>query len=258
MSVNAVIEGQRRIFRSVHAGLVFDKSELEKGVLTRSERQFAEINVELISSERISLFQNDFGILGFLGSRAVARSSPFLEMFDCLKMGFYPDSGGLDSVKRSPEELRAGIICRGITSAQEALATAVFHFYESLTLPSLLNIDLADVDSIAGGLGISFNVVGNTSEDIIRKLPKESYFAKSALLHFSCVKTVTLEEVYKVTKTISARKLAYLYPNYASKNEKKLYKRIKLKIGLRVVDETAVKAKRPRISLTAILFGIKN
>ncbi|MFI5420693.1 MAG: hypothetical protein ACHQ1H_06965, partial [Nitrososphaerales archaeon] len=154
--------------------------------------------------------------------------------------------------------LNAGIICHGVATPTEALSTAVFHFYESLTLPSLLNIDLADVDSIAGGIGISFNEVGNSSEDIIGKLPKESYIAKSALLHFSCVKNVTLEEVYKITKTISARKLAYLYPNYVAKNEKKLYKRIKLKMGLRVVDEIPERSKRPRISLTAILFGIKN
>lgn len=258
MSLDVLIQGQRRIFRSVHAGLIYDKSALERVVLARSEKQFREINVELISSERVSLLQNDFGILGFLGSEAAIQSSSFIENFDCLKIGFYPDNGDLDSLRRSLKDLSAGIICRGVTSPTDALSTTVFHFYESLTLPSLLNIDLADVDSIAGGIGISFNIVGNSSENIIKRLPKESYIAKSALLHFSCLKNVTLEEVYKITKTISARKLAYLYPNYIAKNEKKMYKRIKLKMGLRVVDESQEKTIRSRISLTAILFGIKS
>jgi hypothetical protein len=72
------------------------------------------------------------------------------------------------------------------------------------------------------------------------------------------MRNVTLEEVYKITKTISARKLAYLYPNSVPQSATKMYKRIKLKMGLRVADNLAEKSKSPRISLTAILFGIKN
>lgn len=250
---------QRRIFRSVHAGLIYDKPDLEKTELLSAEKQFREINVELISTDRVPELQDDFGILGFLGNKALLKSRFYVEPFTCLKIGFYPDVGGLNSLRKALEHLGASIICHDAKTPGEALSTTVFHFYESLTLPSLLNIDLADVDSIADGIGISFNEVGDSSDEIIRKLPKESYVAKSALLHFSCVRDVTLEEVYKITKTISARKLAYLYPNSAATiNAKKMYKRIKLKMGLRVADNLSQKTKTPRISLTAILFGIKN
>jgi hypothetical protein len=258
MSHEVLIQGQRRIFRSVHAGLIYDKPDLEKTALSFLENQFREINVELISSDHVPELQDDFGILGFLGSKAVSKSHFYVEAFTCLKIGFYPDNGGLDSLRRSLKHLGASIICHDAKTPSEALSATVFHFYESLTLPSLLNIDLADVDSIADGIGISFNEMGNSSEEIIKKLPRESYIARSALLHFSCVRNVTLEEVYKITKTISARKLAYLYPNYAPTNAKKMYKRIKLKMGFRVADSLPDKSKTPRISLTAILFGIKN
>ncbi|MDA4131409.1 MAG: hypothetical protein OK457_11615 [Thaumarchaeota archaeon] len=258
MQPEVLIQGQRKIFRSVHAGLIYDKTDLEKNALQLAERKFGEINVELISSDRLFELRDDFGILGVLGNRGATRASDRLDSLNCLKIGFYSGNGSLDAVRRSLKHLSASIICHRSKSLSEALASTVFHFYASLTLPSLLNIDLADVESIADGIGVSFNESGNSSDEIIEKLPRESYVAKSALMHFSCQKDVTLEEVYKITKTISLRKLADLYQIYAHPGEKKLYKRTKLKMGLRVTDESESSSKKPRISLTAILFGIKN
>ncbi|MDA4112052.1 MAG: hypothetical protein OK439_05895 [Thaumarchaeota archaeon] len=256
MSQNVLISGQPRIFRSVNAGIIYDKSELDKLTLKYIERRFEEINVKLIPSEKVLELQDDFGILGLLGSRAVTRSRQHLEAISCLKIGFYPDSGTMQSLAKSLRHLSASVVCHGSKTMSEALANTVFHFYESLTLPSLLNIDLADVESIAAGIGVSFNETGDSSEEIIEKLPPESFDAKSALMHFSCVKNVTLEEVYSITKTISARKLTYLERTYPQPNEKKLYKPTKLKMGLRIIENPA--RNKPRISLTAILFGIKS
>ncbi|HYB04935.1 MAG TPA: hypothetical protein VED17_10750, partial [Nitrososphaerales archaeon] len=133
----------------------------------------------------------------------------------------------------------------------------MFHFYESLTLPSLLNIDLADVGGIARGIGISFNVAGNSSDKVINHLPRQCYFARSALLHFTCEKDVTLEEVYRISKTISTRKtLGPFATEVPNPDQIKMYKRIRLKMGLRIAQDTYKDDHRPRISMTGILFGM--
>jgi hypothetical protein len=254
-----------RIFRSVRAGIVYKPDELGVRSVQAVLSNFANINVEFIDSGR--LFEhsgdNNFGIMGILGERALEDSRDFLNEIDCLKIGFYTEGNNLESIRKSLRHLNACILCHGFRKPQDALGNTIFHFYESLTLPSLLNIDLADVQSIAKGIGISFNVAGNSSREIVSKLPKESYVARSALLHFACKTNVTLEEVYRVSKAVSVKKTAaaaatlYARSSYKHSDVKKVYKRINIKMGLRVVEGLGSNENpSPRISLTAILFGI--
>ncbi|HXQ92864.1 MAG TPA: hypothetical protein VN739_07635 [Nitrososphaerales archaeon] len=246
-----------RIFRSVRAGVIYDKTEFEKSELDSIERLYRQINVELIPGEKLGGLEDEFGILGMLGQRALRGSRESIENFNCLKVGFYPEGGSLEPLRKSLKLVNAAIICLGSKSPIQSLSSTVYHFYESLTLPSLLNIDLADVESIAGGIGISFNESGDSSEDVISQLPPECYVAKSALLHFSCSRNVTLEEVYRISKMISTRKAISPLVHSQTQDQIKMFKRIRLKMGLRIAQNAAEGKIIPRISLTGILFGIR-
>lgn len=248
----------RRIFRSVRAGIIYDRSTINKSDLSSIEKLYNPINVQAISTDRLaSLLDVDFDIIGLLGQSALEGSKNFLPDFNCLKIGFYSAGTHSNVPKSSLNYLTAAITCLGTRSLNESVKTTVYHFYESLTLPSLLNIDLADVQSIARGVGISFNESGDSSPEIIGRLPEECYYAKSALLHFTCERNVTLEEVYKISKIISTRKSMEPFIAESPSDQIKIYKRIRLKMGLRIA-QNEVKAKNgPRISLTGILFGIK-
>ncbi len=250
---------ERRIFRSVRAAIVYDRSEIYGSELSSVENLYRPINVELLSVEDLAkVSADDFDVLGVIGQHALEGSSLFLEAFTCLKIGFYSAAERPEHSLGSMGFLKAAISCLGSKTLLDSLRTTMFHFYESLTLPSLLNIDLADVGSIARGIGISFNVSGNSSEDVINRLPPQCYFARSALLHFTCEKDVTLEEVYRISKTISIRKtLGPFVSEVPNPDQIKTYKRIRLKMGLRIAQDPDKNDPRPRISLTGILFGIQ-
>ncbi len=216
------------------------------------------INVGLLPVQVLSsLYGDDFDIIGVLGQSALDRSKLDLSKFSCLKIGFYATDTRAESLRGSLRYLTAAITCLGSGSPIESLKRTVYHFYESLTLPSLLNIDLADVESIARGTGISFNLIGDSSEELINRLPSECYFARSALLHFTCTKSVTLDEVYRISKTISTRRTTGPFVSDAPVDQIKMYKRIRLKMGLRVSQTHSLDESHPRISLTGILFGLK-
>ncbi len=249
---------ERKIFRSVRAGIVYDPSAIKRTELSSIEKLYSPINVELISFEKLAtLTSEDFDILGILGQSALDGSKTFLPNFDCLKIGFSSMETHSGLSRGSLRYLTAAIACLGTRSLNESLRNTVYHFYESLTLPSLLNIDLADVESIARGVGISFNESGDSSEEIISDLPSECYFAKSALLHFTCERHVTLEEVYRISKMISTRKSIGPFISENPNDQIKMYKRIRLKMGLRISEELDRSRADPRISLTGILFGVK-
>jgi hypothetical protein len=247
---------ERKIFRSVRAAIVYDPSSIRGADLSSAERLYRPINVALLTCEDLATSsEDDFDVLGILGQTELEASSPILANFNCLKIGFHPawESPAYSTI--SMKYLKAAISCLGSKTLIDSLRTTMFHFYESLTLPSLLNIDLADVGSIARGIGISFNESGKTSEDVINQLPPQCYFAKSALLHFTCQKDVTLEEVYSISRTISTRRsLGPFVSENPNVDQIKMYKRIRLKMGLRVAQERS--GSGPRISLTGILFGI--
>jgi len=258
LSLDVLTQLSPRIFRSVRAGIIYDRTDFNKSELDSIEKSYRRINVELIPSEKLENLEDDFGILGILGQRPLRSSGESIENFSCLKVGFHPDGGTLEPLRRSLRQVNAAIICLGSKTLLQSLSSTVYHFYESLTLPSLLNIDLADVESIAGGIGISFNEVGDSSEEIISHLPPECYLAKSALLHFSCEPNVTLEEVYRISKMISTRKAASPFVHNRTPDQIKIYKRIRLKMGLRIAQVSRESNIIPRISLTGILFGIRS
>ena len=242
---------ERKIFRAVRAGIVYDRSILKSREITATENLYNPINVKLIPSDMLGpLLGDNFDILGILGQPALDGSRLLLPEFTCLKIGFYSKAEVFP--RGAMRYLTAVVSCLGPSSLIELLKSTVFHFYESLTLPSLLNIDLADVESIAHGIGLSFNVTGDSSDDVANRLPPETFLARSALLHFTCEKDVTLDEVYRISKTISTRKNLGPFVSDIPGDQIKMYKRIRLKMGLRVSPGAS-----SRISLTAVLFGIK-
>ena len=248
----------RRIFRSVRAGIIYDRSSINKTELPLIEGLYSPINVQLIPVEKFSsLIEVDFDILGVLGQSALEKSKDLLVDFNCLRIGFYSADTVSSVPKSSLNYLTAVITCLGSRSLSDSVRNTIYHFYESLTLPSLLNIDLADVHSIARGVGISFNESGDSSAEIIGRLPVECYYAKSALLHFTCARDVTLDEVYRISKMISTRKSMEPFISENPGDQLKVYKRIRLKMGLRIAQNEILSRKLPRISLTGILFGIK-
>lgn len=143
------------------------------------------------------------------------------------------------------------------------VSEVVYHLLESLILPSLLNIDVADVRNIARGIGIAFNESDDNSENIISRLPRACLVARSALLHFSCKEEVKLREVYSISKTIAQKQGTELSSKEIELNDaNKLIRRLNVKMGIRVRDtrrngEVSAGGSMPkRISMTAILFGI--
>lgn len=253
----------QRIFRSVRAAIVYERSVVKSAEKFSLESLYSPINVRLISSEELpSILGDEFDVIGVLGQSTLESVKTYLEDFPCLKIGFYPQDwlvSSFDHRRASLRYITAAVACLGSSSLFDLLRTTVFHFYESLTLPSLLNIDLADVESIAHGVGVSFNVSGDSSGEIIGGLPPQCYISRSALLHFTCKRDVTLEEVYRISKMISTRNAPEPFISDDPNDHIKMYKRIRLKMGLRISPsgEGSFEGKVPRISLTGILFGLR-
>jgi hypothetical protein len=159
------------------------------------------------------------------------------------------------------------------------VAEVVYRFLESLVVPSMLNIDLADVKHIAKGIGLAFNLSDDSSKKLINRLPKSCLVARSALLHFSCDPDVRLKEVYSVSKAIALKKgITDLDTQINTHSDaKKVIRKVNVKMGIRINEairkdavspssrlgqnETGIEQEddddsRKRISLTAILFGL--
>jgi hypothetical protein len=153
----------------------------------------------------------------------------------------------------------------------------VYHFFESLVVPSMLNVDLADVKRIAKGIGFAFNLSDDNNKRIIAMLPKDCFVARSAILHFSCKDDVRLGEIYSIAKSIALKKgLANSDPQLTSFSDaKKVIRKVNVKMGIRIVGDDSDLEKEDsgksavssantqvalhdekRISMTAILFGI--
>lgn len=161
----------------------------------------------------------------------------------------------------------AVVLCEG-PSDQWLLETArvVFSFFESIVIPSLLNIDVADVRNIAKGIGLAFNEADDAPGNIISRLPASCLVARSALLHFSCTDEVKLREIYSISKTIALKQGADL-PEEELETHKdaiKLIRRVNVKMGIRIREgrlpftwpQLSPQKQSSRISMTAILFGI--
>ena len=153
----------------------------------------------------------------------------------------------------------------------------VYRLFESLVVPSMLNIDLADVKRIAKRVGFAFNLSDDDHEKIITMLPKDCFVARSAILHFSCKDDVRLREIYSISKSIALKKgLAETDQRLFSHSDaRKTIRRVNVKMGIRIIgdsygvekevsenpkissaDYPGVFRDEKRISMTAILFGI--
>ena len=109
----------------------------------------------------------------------------------------------------------------------------VYRFFESLVVPSMLNVDLADVKSIAKGIGLAFNLSDDDHEKIIGALPKDCFVARSAILHFLCKDDVRLGEIHSIAKSIALRRvLASADPELSSHSDaKKVVRNVNIKMG---------------------------
>jgi len=170
-----------------------------------------------------------------------------------------------DYLKLSDAVVFCDVSKRGWT---EEIAKVVYHFFESLVVPSLLNIDLADVRHIAKGIGLAFNISEDSNRKIIAQLPKSCLVARSALLHFSCDPDVHLKEVYSISKAVALKKgIADFDPEINSHSDaRKVIRKVNVKMGIRIRDRSRIDSARAsssyistdskRINLTAILFGL--
>jgi hypothetical protein len=158
------------------------------------------------------------------------------------------------------------------------VSQVIYRFLESLVVPSMLNIDLADVRHIAKGIGLAFSMSEDNSKKLINRLPKSCLVARSALLHFSCDPDVRLKEVYSVSKAVALKKgITDADPQINTHSDaKKIIRKVNVKMGIRINEPTrkesvtaspseegsqvelvrADQESRRRISLTAILFGL--
>lgn len=178
-----------------------------------------------------------------LGDEAVPDESVVLS--------FIPRSSFGDA-KRYLSFSNAVVLCE-----DRPLLQIVYHFFESLVVPSLLNVDLADVSRIAHDIGLAFNLSGCDHEKIVAKLPKECLVASSAILHFACRDDVSLREIYSISKSmVMKRPLTDISANDTEAG----IRRVNVKMGIRIrTSEDSEQAPafkdEDRISLTAILFG---
>jgi cell division GTPase FtsZ len=185
---------------------------------------------------------------------------------ESIVLAFAPNTQFRD-VKKYLKNADAIVFCdaTGRNWVQE-LSKVIYHFFESLVVPSMLNIDLADVKHIAKGIGLAFNISDDSNNKIIARLPKSCLVARSALLHFSCDPDVRLKEVYSISKAIALKKgIANVDLQINTPAEaKKLIRKVNVKMGIRVRNASkrefsSASSNVPeikRISLTAILFGL--
>lgn len=177
---------------------------------------------------------------------------------DTVVLSFIPRSS-FGIAKRYLRFSDAVILCE-----DRPLLQIVYLFFESLLVPSLLNIDLADVSRIAHGIGLAFNLSGDDHEKIVAKLPRECLVASSAILHFACRDDVSLREIYSISKSmVVKRPLADIDAN--DSEARNVIRRVNVKMGIRIRTseyseqapgiETSAFKDEDRISLTAILFG---
>ena len=257
----AIIHGSRTSHEALSA--LFSPLEVcvySSGELGRDE--FA----DLISSR-------SFDVIALIGESHdfdVARRSRSKE--DSVVLSFAPRSR-FKNRKKYLEISDAFVLCNENGKSWDQIPRIVFHFFESLLIPSMLNIDLADVKRIAKGVGLAFNISEDDQRKIVSMLPDQCLVARSAVLHFSCRDDVKLHEVYSISKSIALKKnLAGINPVINNHQEaKKVIRKVNVKMGIRIIndddycgdstsdekmDSLSEKANLKRISMTAILFGV--
>lgn len=238
------------------------------------QKLFSPLNISILSLSSLSELERQdstellqFDVLGLIGA-----SREFLFLRSSLPksagpviLAFAPKTQ-FNSAKSYLKISDAVVLCESHTKDWlPEIANVVFHFFESLVIPSLLNIDIADVRNIAKGIGLAFNESDDKSLNIISRLPDSCMLARSALLHFSCADEVKLREIYSISKTIAMKQGVDLPETEleSHKDAVKLIRRINVKMGIRIREGLSVTepgvhplSAPKRISMTAILFGI--
>ncbi|HYB05080.1 MAG TPA: hypothetical protein VED17_11505, partial [Nitrososphaerales archaeon] len=122
MKTDSVIHpSEHRIFRSVRAAIVYDRSEIWGSDLSSIESLYGPINVELLPVEVLArAFGDDFDVLGVLGQKALEKCSSHLEDFTCLKIGFYSAGELPGHSMGSMRYLKASISCLGAKTLLES------------------------------------------------------------------------------------------------------------------------------------------
>ena len=203
--------------------------------------------------------------------RLLPQTSRNEEIEEPIVLSFIPATRH-DYARRQLSFSDAVILCETREgSGPLAVFSVVFRFFESLLVPSMLNVDLADVRRIAKGVGLAFDISEDDHKRIIGKLPRECFLARSAILHFSCRDDVQLREIYAVAKSIALKKGL---PNFDGQlathsDAKKIIRKVNVKMGIRIVqsgDDSTLQEistfphapchdREKRINLAGIIFG---
>jgi hypothetical protein len=246
---------------------------LKIGIPVLSEREYDQV----LSSE-----PSKYEIIGLFGD--FSGQSSFEVLRDERNLGktriaFLPSSSSYrDKIAHLRRISNAIVQCGFVPSKLKATESTtsscpevIYHFFESLVVPSMMNLDISDVKNIASGMGLAFGDQDDSYESIIDRLPESCSQAGSGLLHFNCREDVRLKEIYSISKAIAKKRddrLAALLAQDANPQQKKVFRRMNLKIGIRVLDENDFESglsdqstradEKKRIRMTAILFGYRN
>jgi hypothetical protein len=253
----------------VHGSSIFRVNISQDEIHAFLQDLFKDLNIPVFSIHEMTqagesdlLASQAYDVIGLIGEAGeFSPRKTKREEMDSIVMSFAPKNH-FDNAKKYLSVSDALVLCDSIKKNWLAeVSQVVYRFFESLLVPSMLNIDVADVKRIASGIGIAFNIEDDEARRIIAKLPKDCLVAKSALLHFSCKDDVTLREIHSVSKSIALKKgLDSIDPQIDSHlDAKKLMRKVNVKMGIRVIDgdgdDSSVFPEK-RISMTAILFGI--
>jgi hypothetical protein len=239
--------------RPVRVAIIYDDAKKDSITSLRLGQLQSKLGVNVVKRSALDFCPDDYDVVGVFDADLKGESAErTLKRFEGLKIGFVSPSS-FNLVKNQLKYLDASLVCGKQAAKASSAIDIVYYFFESLLVPSLFNIDLADVRAIAKGVGLSRHESGDSTKEIVSKLPAESYVAKSALLHFSCSRDVTLQEVYDVSRAISLKR-----PEEREGDEKRDIRQFNVKMGLRFADEqdSPIQTSEKRISLTAILFGL--
>ncbi|HZW55215.1 MAG TPA: hypothetical protein VFF30_02915 [Nitrososphaerales archaeon] len=287
---NSAGQGRRRS-RPVRVALLYFASKAEGSEIdTLLEERFAILGIDAIAIHPgVRDFDFGFGqkgnydVVGITGSPSLPDLASAISSFEseseperCTTLTFLPESTSAKIAESFLRYVDSVVLCETAAGAASDcspdLATlrvldVVYRFFESLIVPSLLNIDISDVRNISKGIGFSFYLALDDPNAMISKLPPSCAFAKSALLHFSCKEDVTLSEVYRVSRAIASRPSMNAErtdeTQLSHSNAKKFFRKMNVKLGLRIEggedaeEEQSIRAESDRrMNLTAILFGI--
>lgn len=239
----------------VRSALLFFGNEQQ---IIEMRRIFSPLNVEVFSSfdfdKLVGSSEIQYDFLGVVGEIDQGKLSGLRKQLKRQNAMIFLPEESFARTKRILRNVGPIVLCSSTKDSLVPGSDVVYRFMESLMVPSLMNIDLADVRSIARGVGLSFHVDGTSSEEVIEKLPKACSWSKSALLHFSCGQSVTLKEIYEISKALAMKQNMGYYRTHPSDSRRSgtPFRRINVKIGLRL-DERNLGSG---IRLTGIVFGI--